>query len=128
MSFFDQSELLDLASERGDRVELCQITTIEGDRSLGIKDEKKLVCQPVEGYLARNRLNQIPLLGTSNDYSSGETRLYINALPSFDPSSIEPTTRFKVNDKVYKIVSVGEEILHQGKPLYYVYNIKDDKN
>ena len=72
MLFFNQKELLDMAKERGDRIEVCRVTKIEGDRLLGIKDEERLVCQPVDGYLARNRLNH----GGTEDTESEQITFY----------------------------------------------------
>ncbi|MDJ0579668.1 hypothetical protein [Crocosphaera sp.] len=128
MSFFKQSELIELAQEKGDRVEICQQITIPGNPNLGIPDETSLNCKTVIGHIGRGQSVNIPLLGTQDNYPSDSTTLYINNVDNFDPLSVEPTTRFRVNNQVYKVTNMGENIIYQGHILYYVYNIKDTEN
>lgn len=126
MSFFKQSELIELAQEKGDRVEICQQIIIPGNPNLGISDETSLDCQVVIGHIQKEKSVNIPLLGTQDNYPSDSTILYINNVDNFDPLSVEPTTCFRVNNQVYKVTSIGENIIHQGDIIYFVYNIENE--
>lgn len=124
--FFKYHEMLELAAQRGDLIEIVQLTRTEGDRELGLPPDTTETAIAVKGYAITGEFTEYPLATHGASMSKFSHTVYILAEdPNFDPSMITANTRIRVNGNVFKQVEVKSPPRYRGNPKMYVYQLSE---
>lgn len=124
-NFFQYREMLDLAAQKGDLIEIVQLTRTEGDRELGLPPTTTETAIAVKGYAIKKQFSEYFLAQTGSMSRFSHTVYIFGEDPNFDPSMINAQTRIRVNGKPYKQIEGNSDILYCGKSKIYTYQLDE---